>query len=199
MPRSSSVPTTSLTKKTLSFIKNISWIDWLVSILLVAAIVFVAVWVCNHPDKETDGNEKFSGCGVHTGYPGAHDSEVETFESNATKDAVVVKSTEHLRDSIGSNEIGCCLVYYERCGHCQAFKPTWKETCNELQGTKVNGKKIKLFECGDDHDMEIWKDVSDSYGIQGYPTILVKIGGKDADWREYTGSRNAVASYLKEQ
>lgn len=160
-----------------------STFDWVVSILLVVAIVALAFWVCNNPEHDSTDTEPFW-------------NTTETFE-NAKETVTFVTSDSHLDTAVGDDDIGCCLVYYERCGHCQNYKPTWKKICQNMNGKNVNGKQVKMFQCGDDGDQNVWRTVSKRYGVQGYPTILVKIGGKGARWQEYGGPRDKLQSYLE--
>ena len=156
--------------------------DWVISIVLVVAIVALAFWVCNNPEHDSTDTEPFW----------------NTIETFANKETVsMVQSDTHLETAVGENDIGCCLVYYERCGHCQNYKPTWKKICKNMHGKTVNGKQVKMFQCGDDGNQNVWRTVSNRYGIQGYPTILVKIGGQGARWQEYGGPRDQLQSYLE--
>jgi len=178
----------------LGFINKHNWVDWLVSILLVVAIIIVAVWVCNNPNRDSadDSYEEafYSSCG-------SHNKEEEGFYSpEGSSTATSVSSISQL-DSVGDKDIGCCLVYYKQCGHCTQYKPVWQNICSKVNGKTYGGKRVKMFECGDDQHPKAWEQVSRRFGIQGYPTILVKIGGKNADWVEYTGSRNALKEFLE--
>lgn len=181
----------------LGFINKHNWVDWLVSILLVVAIIIVAVWVCNNPNRDSadDSYEEafYSSCGSH------HKQKVEEegfYSPEGSSAATSVSSISQL-DSVGDNDIGCCLVYYKQCGHCTQYKPVWQNICSKVNGKTYGGKRVKMFECGDDQHPKAWEQVSRRFGIQGYPTILVKIGGKNADWVEYTGSRNALKEFLE--
>ena len=157
--------------------------DWVISILLVVAIVALAFGVCNNPEHDSTDTEPFW-------------STTETF-ANVTETVTMVTSDTQLETSVNENDIGCCLVYYERCGHCQNYKPTWKKVCKGMQGKRVNGKTVKMFQCGDDGDPNVWRTVSNRYGVQGYPSILVKVGGQGARWQEYGGPRDKLQEYLE--
>ena len=197
MPRSSSRSSSS---SVLGFINKTNWVDWLVSILLVAAIIIVAVWVCNNPNRDSgdDAYEEafYSSCGSRQQNERDGQYDIEHFASSGGAPPTVVTSPSDL-DKVGDNDIGCCLVYYEQCGHCKNYKPTWKAISSRVNGKRVGDKRVKMFECGDNQNQQAWREVSSRFGIQGYPTILVKIGGKDADWVEYTGSRMALGEYLE--
>ena len=168
-------------------LENTSLVDWIISLLLVVTIVGFAMYVCNHPDRDPAESESF--------FPTAH-SDLEEFENSvSTNISTQLRSVSQL-DAVNDNHIGCCLVYYDKCGHCEVYKPKWKEICQKANGRTVNGKQIQMFEIGNDIDENIWRTVSERHGIQGYPTILVKVGGRDAQWKEYNGSRNELDSFL---
>ena len=65
------------------------------------------------------------------------------------------------------------LFYSDNCGHCQAFKPEWALIKEKLPTAEYN--------CGEG-DQAMCK----SYGITGYPTIMVE---KGFTRREYSGQR----------
>lgn len=169
------------------FLSSVSWTDCFVSVALIFGIVVLAMFVCNHPERDSTDTE---------GFWTTIASSTERFTNSPTP-VVRVVSANQLDDDVSDDDIGCCLVYYEQCGHCKNYKPTWKTICDNVNGTEVSGKHIKMFECGDDGDQKVWRVVSDRYGIKGYPTILVKIGGRGASWTEYNGPRDKLGEYLK--
>ena len=69
------------------------------------------------------------------------------------------------------------LFKSEFCSHCIKFKPLWEELQNELKD-KVN---FKIFDAVND------KKEMKEYGIQGYPTLILKRGNNKV---EFNGSRN---------
>lgn len=174
-----------------------SIVDWVLSLVLVMGIVAIAMYMCNHPDRDTTDSETFFPS-FESNAPRTH---YETFadadepSADSTESAKKLDAADEL-DSVGDKDIGCCLVYYDRCGHCQTFKPIWERTCREANGRTINGKQIRMFETGNDVNESVWQEVSNRHGIQGYPTILVKIGGKDTKWREYNGPRNELGKHL---
>lgn len=167
----------------ISSVSSSDMFDWFISIALVVAIVALAFWVCGNPERDSTDTECFWN--------------TKTLERFNSPSVVKVVSENQLDEECGENDIGCCLVYYEGCGHCQNYKPTWKSICENVNGQEVSGKTIKMYECGDDGDQNVWRTVSDRHNIRGYPTILVKIGGRGAQWQEYTGSRDQLGEYLK--
>lgn len=183
-------------------IRKTSVFDWVLSLVLVIAIVALAMYVCNHPDRDTTDSETF-----FPSFGGSKRASYETFtDAEDTEDAggaagqpaTQLGSPDQLNE-VGANDVGCCLVYYDRCGHCQTFKPAWKRMCQQANGRTIKGKQIRMYETGNDVNESVWKSVSDRHGIQGYPTILVKIGGPGAQWKEYNGPRNGLGEFLMTQ
>lgn len=172
----------------LDSLASMSWLDVGVSVALVFGIVVLAMCVCNHPERDSTDTE---------GFWTSLTSKVESF-TNTSPPPVKVMSRSQLDEEVGEDDIGCCLVYYEQCGHCQQYKPRWKTISKKINGASaVSGKTVKMYECGDDGDKSVWEAVSKDHNIQGYPTILVKIGGRGSSWTEYNGPRDKLGEYLK--
>ena len=183
-------------------------LDWAIALALVVTIIAVAMYVCNRPDAvdseaffpshvahESFANARDVGAGKGGGHEGhGHEGHGHEGHGNA---ATVLSSADQL-DSDDS-DVACCLVYYDRCGHCQTFKPVWKRVCQRANDRTIRGKRIRLYETGNDTNEAVWKSVSERHGIQGYPTILVKIGGPGAQWKEYNGPRDQLAEHLMTQ
>ena len=167
---------------------SMSWLDCFISVALIFGIVVLAMCVCNHPERDSTDTE---------GFWTSLTSKVESFTDATSPPPVKVVSRNQLDEEVGEEDIGCCLVYYEQCGHCQQYKPQWKTISNDVNGTSVSGKTVKMYECGDDGDKDVWEAVSKDHNIQGYPTILVKIGGRGSSWTEYNGPRDKLGEYLK--
>ena len=78
----------------------------------------------------------------------------------------------------GSDKIDVYLFKAEWCGHCKAFKPTWKDI-------KKKFKKKYNF-----HTMDSEKNSNEikQWGIQGFPTIIARKGNIAS---EYAGPRDS--------
>ena len=63
------------------------------------------------------------------------------------------------------------LFYADWCGHCKKMKPEWDEASNELGNNKM--MKINV---GDGTEEQ--KKTMNTYGIQGFPTILMFENGE---------------------
>ena len=82
----------------------------------------------------------------------------------------------------------------------RASRSRGQRCCPECEIRRtIKGKQIRMYETGNDVNESVWKSVSDRHGIQGYPTILVKIGGPGAQWKEYNGPRNGLGEFLMTQ
>ena len=97
------------------------------------------------------------------------------------------EKTENTNTGAGGNYY-LTLFYADWCGHCKKMKPEW----NKFKGGKY-GSYCKEYESN-----EITSEMSEKYGIQGYPTIiLVK---DDEVVTKYEGGREQVdfEEFIKE-
>jgi len=69
------------------------------------------------------------------------------------------------------------LFKAEWCPHCRMFKETWQNLETELKD------KLKFVT----YDSKVDSDKIESYGIKGYPTIILSVGNKAV---EYVGPRD---------
>jgi thioredoxin-like negative regulator of GroEL len=85
----------------------------------------------------------------------------------------------------GSSPNDLMLFKADWCGHCKNFLPTWEKISNDSE-LKVN---FKIFD-SDKNKKEI-----DEYNIQGFPTIMYKLGDKLI---EYNGGRdeNSIKEFI---
>lgn len=77
---------------------------------------------------------------------------------------------------VDENKTEIYLFKAEWCGHCKAFKSTWKDLSKNLK-SKYN---FKVYDA-DEHKKEIKQ-----WGIGGFPTIIAKKGNTAT---EYVGPR----------
>ena len=76
-------------------------------------------------------------------------------------------------------------LYWEKCGHCTKFTPTWNEFSSENQSNIV---PIKLEGTNNDEG----RRAADTLGVNSYPTIvLLDENGKKIE--DYTGQREKRA------
>lgn len=85
----------------------------------------------------------------------------------------------------GSSQNELMLFKADWCGHCKTFLPTWEKISNS-SNLNVN---FKTF------DSEKNKKEMEQYSIQGFPTIMYKVGNKLI---EYNGSRdeNSIKEFI---
>ena len=78
------------------------------------------------------------------------------------------------------------LSNFSRCGHCKSLAPEWKKAAKALDGI------VKLGAV----DADQHRDLGGRYQVQGFPTIKVFGGNKNAP-SDYQGGRtaNAIADY----
>jgi len=75
------------------------------------------------------------------------------------------------------------FFYASWCGHCQQFKPEWNKFKNMVKSDNIIIQEI--------NDCEN-KELCTSYGIEGFPTIIIEKNGKP---NKYTGNRTAKDLY----
>lgn len=94
---------------------------------------------------------------------------------------VVVLSKDNFDSFIGENELTLVKFYAPWCGHCKKMAPDYEKAARLL---KAQGYKIKLGKV----DSTVEKEISEMYGVTGYPTLKVFRNGRRAD---YEGPRDA--------
>ncbi len=67
------------------------------------------------------------------------------------------------------------------CGHCKNLKPHWDRAAGELKG------KVKLGTV----DATVYQELSNEYGVRGYPTIKFFPSGAKSGSEEYDGGRTS--------
>ncbi len=72
------------------------------------------------------------------------------------------------------------FFYHPSCGHCSAFKPAWEEIKQ-----KIN-LPAKDINCEDEPDK------CTTYGIQGYPTIILEKGGERREFNDKRTVENVI-------
>ncbi len=82
-----------------------------------------------------------------------------------------------------TNDTKLVLFYADWCGHCQQFKPIWKETAEQIN---KGGKKIMISVDVGGKDPESSK-LSEKYGVDGFPTVMIFSNGSKSG--PYDGPR----------
>lgn len=85
-------------------------------------------------------------------------------------------------------ENGAGTLFYffmPECGHCKKFNPEW-EKLQKLVDDNRTAVKLNKIDGTDD----VNKDLVSQYGVQGFPTLILEIGGKS---NKYEGERTAEA------
>ena len=94
-----------------------------------------------------------------------------------TKSQYLIEGFWEKTDNTG-NVYSLVLFYADWCGHCKKMKPEWEKFENGQYG-----KYCKKYESKD-----ITSEMSERYGVQGYPTILLLKDGEVV--QKYEGERN---------
>lgn len=88
-----------------------------------------------------------------------------------------LKAKQMVQSGGKSNDNKLYLFKAEWCGHCKQFKSTW----DKLQKEMANKIEFVTYDA-DTHKNEITE-----FGIQGFPTLVLKTGNKAI---EYNGQRD---------
>jgi len=82
-----------------------------------------------------------------------------------------------------NSEQPCFVIFYAPwCGHCQTCKPHFEKLIEEYKGNV----KLMMIDCTDDSN----KELVESQGIKGYPTIRYYPSGLSGSYDEYQGKRD---------
>lgn len=86
------------------------------------------------------------------------------------------------------------LFYADWCGYCKKLKPDWDAAADQVNETD-DIKMIKI-NVGDAQDSK-QQQISNTYKIQGYPTILLLDSGKKVDTYKDGMNKDSLVSYCK--
>jgi thiol-disulfide isomerase/thioredoxin len=93
-------------------------------------------------------------------------------------------------DNSGSEQPLFVMYYAEWCSHCKKAKPEFQRLIEEYKGNV----KLMMVDCMDDSN----KELAESQGIKGFPTIRYYKNGLNGPSDEYSGERtySNFAQYL---
>ena len=103
----------------------------------------------------------------------------------AVASAEVVKLTPDNFDSIVKDPSKTVFVKFFApwCGHCQRMAPTWEDLSTQV------GSDVVVAEL----DCDAHRDLGQTYGIRGFPTIKLFKKGEDKEPVAYQGARDIKA------
>ncbi|XP_042239990.1 protein disulfide-isomerase A4-like [Homarus americanus] len=103
--------------------------------------------------------------------------------------AVVVLTTANFSKTVKSKDLILVEFYAPWCRHCKALEPDYEAAAKDLKEHSIPLAKVDATE---------EKEITDEYGVKGYPTLLVFRNGRQF---EYKGKRDhsGIVDYMKEQ
>ena len=84
---------------------------------------------------------------------------------------------EEMNNNDGS-EAELMLFHVDWCPHCKTALPEWEKLKQEYANKKVNGHKIIFLEYNCTEETEEITKKMETYKIEGYPTIKLKVNGR---------------------
>lgn len=148
-----------MAKNTVSNVTKVSWSNPLVIVIMLLVVLIVLLAIFRSASPFL--NLGF-GMNAHLGDLKAS-FQVEAFDNH-------------------DGEKPCLVMYYaEWCGHCQKAKPEFERLIEEYNGNA----KIMMINCDDASN----KELVESQGIKGYPTIRYYKNGLNGAYDEYSGER----------
>jgi len=84
---------------------------------------------------------------------------------------------EEMNGNDGS-EAELMLFHVDWCPHCKTALPEWEKIKTEYANKKVNGHKIIFIEYNCTEETEETSKKMETYKIEGFPTIKLKVGGR---------------------
>ncbi|CAG0921552.1 unnamed protein product [Notodromas monacha] len=105
---------------------------------------------------------------------------------------VLVLTKENFGDALQSVDAALVMFYAPWCGHCKAMKEAFALAAAEVKTGSKSGEKLAMAAV----DCTVDRDLAQTYGIRGFPTLKLFKKGKFAS--DYSGSRSkdALASFL---
>ena len=107
---------------------------------------------------------------------------------------VAVLTADNFDDFIKNNDKVFVKFYAPWCGHCKSMAPAYTELAQDM-------KKVE----GDEHvaigkvDATVHNELASRFGVQGFPTLKLFIGGNPIDYSSGARDKDAMASWLKKK
>eukprot|EP00976_Prorocentrum_cordatum_P100914 1192416-Prorocentrum_minimum.AAC.2 len=103
-------------------------------------------------------------------------------------DVVELTTSSFKKEVKDSSDFWIVEFYAPWCGHCQKLAPEWTKAATQLKGVA----KVGAVNCDDE------KDLAQTYGIKGFPTIKVFADGEVKNYEEGRDA-DAIVAYVKKQ
>lgn len=107
---------------------------------------------------------------------------------------VAVLTNDNFDEFLKNNDKVFVKFYAPWCGHCKSMAPAYTELAQDM-------KKVE----GDTHiaiakvDATVHNELATRFGVQGFPTLKLFIGGNPIDYSSGSRDKDAMASWLKKK
>ncbi|TQD71292.1 hypothetical protein C1H46_043176 [Malus baccata] len=143
----------------------------------------------HNPDSDHYDEDNFDDLGNYSDFDEGGDHEDSYKQPEVDEKDVVVLKAANFSDAVEKNRFMMVEFYAPWCGHCQALNPEYAAAATELKGEDVVLAKVDATE---------ENELSQEYGIEGFPTIFFFIDGVH---KPYTGQRTkeGIVTWIKKK
>ena len=98
--------------------------------------------------------------------------------SNPSNSETITDDIYEEMDNNDGSEAELMLFHVDWCPHCKTALPEWEKLKQEYANKKVNGHKIIFMEYNCTEESEETTKKMETYKIEGFPTIKLKVEGR---------------------
>jgi len=117
--------------------------------------------------------------------------------ATAKGEEVVTLTESNFDEAIKKHSFMVVEFYAPWCGHCKSLAPEYEKAAAALKGDKSAGQEIILAKV----DATVERNLSEKFGIGGFPTLKIFENHDASSPSEYAGPRDAtgIVDYLKKR
>lgn len=108
----------------------------------------------------------------------------ESFDSNSPKSTLEIENAGAFNDLLSSSKKTVAYFYMPSCGHCKTMSPIFDDVSSDPSNSGVKFVKINVTKN---------PDLSDKYGLTGFPTVLRFNGAKTSEKDKSMGASDKAS------